>query len=58
MTTTPLYENTILQLQPTSGADGGDNNMYENVELWPITGQEKEIDVAPNAAYRTVRRQI
>ena len=30
--------------------------MYEHVELKPITRQEKEIDVAPNAVYGTVCR--
>ena len=28
--------------------------MYEHVELRPITGEDKDIAVAPNAAYGTV----
>ena len=52
MTTAPLYENTQLPPPPPSVTDGGD--MYEHVELRPITEQEKEIAVAPNAAYDTV----
>ena len=55
VTTSRLYENTELPPPPPSVTDGGDN-MYEHVELRPITGQEKEIAVAPNAAYGTVRR--
>ena len=53
--TAQLYENTQLPPPPPSVTDGGDN-MYEHVELRPITGQEKDIAVAPNAAYGTVRR--
>ena len=53
--TAPLYENTQLPPPPASVTDGGDS-MYEHVELRPITGQDKEIAVAPNAAYGTVRR--
>ena len=52
--TAALYENTELQ-PPPSSATGGDH-MYEHVELRPVTGQEKEIEVAPNASYGTVRR--
>jgi hypothetical protein len=55
VTTAPLYENTQLPPPPPSVTDGGDN-MYEHVELKPITAQVKEIAVAPNAAYGTVRR--
>ena len=40
---------------PPTVTDGGDI-MYEHVELRPITGQDKEIAVAPKAAYGTVRR--
>ena len=54
MTTAPLYENTQLPPPPHSVTDGG-VHMYEHVELRPITGQEKEIAVAPNAAYGRVR---
>ena len=55
VTTDPLYENTELPPPPPSVTDGGDST-YEHVELRPITGQDKEIAVAPNAAYGTVRR--
>ncbi|CAI8026699.1 hypothetical protein GBAR_LOCUS15312 [Geodia barretti] len=56
VTTAPLYENTQLVQPPSSSVTDGGDNMYEHVELRPITGQEKEIAVAPNAAYGTVRR--
>ena len=56
VTTAPLYENTQLVQPPSSSVTDGGDNMYENVELRPITGQDKEIAVAPNAAYGTVRR--
>ena len=55
VTTAQLYENTQPVQPPPSVTDGGDH-MYEHVELRPITGQEKDIAVAPNAAYGTVRR--
>ena len=55
VTTAPLYENTQLPPPPPSVTDGGDS-MYEHVELRPITGQEKEVAVAPNVAYGTVHR--
>ncbi|CAI8019961.1 hypothetical protein GBAR_LOCUS11952 [Geodia barretti] len=55
VTTAPLYENTQLPPPPPSVTDGVDS-MYEHVELRPITEQDKEIAVAPNAAYGTVRR--
>ena len=55
VTTAPLYENTQLPPPPPSVTDGG-VHMYEHVELRPITGQEKEIAVAPNAAYGRVRQ--
>ena len=31
-------------------------NMYELIEMASTTGQEKEIEVEPNAAYGTVQR--
>ena len=52
-TTNPTYEN--IQLQAPTPATGEDN-MYEHVELKPIPKQVKEIELAPNAAYGTVRR--
>ena len=52
-TTNPTYEN--IQLPAPTPATGEDN-MYEHVELKPIPKQEKEIELAPNAAYGTVRR--
>ena len=48
------YENVEIQ-RPTATA-GEEDNMYEQVELRPITTQQKEIEVAPNAAYVTVQR--
>ena len=48
------YEDIELPQQPTSAPIR--DNMYEEVELASTTGQEKEIEVEPNAAYGTVQR--
>ena len=49
------YEN--VEIQPPTATAGGKDNMYEHVELRPITTQQKEeVEVAPNAAYVTVQR--
>ena len=52
-TTNPTYENIQL---PAPTPVTGEDNMYEHVELKPIPKQVKEIELAPNAAYGTVRR--
>ena len=49
-----FYEDVELPQQPTSAPTR--DNMYEEVELVSTTGQEKEIEVEPNAAYGTVQR--
>ena len=49
---TANYEN--VEIQPPTVTAGEEDNMYEHVELRPITTQQKEIEVAPNAAYVTV----
>ena len=49
--TASSYENEQL---PPSATEK--DRMYEEVELKPITRQEKEIEVAPNDAYGTVQR--
>jgi hypothetical protein len=50
VTTDPQYENT--ELPPSTSAEVG-NSAYE---LKPVTKHEKEIDMAPNAAYGSVLR--
>ena len=57
VTTNPTYyEQFELQPPTTSTAGGEKEHIYEQVELKPITTQQKEIKVAPNAAYVTVQR--
>ena len=59
VTTNPTYyEQFELQPPTTSTAGGEKEHIYEQVELKPITTQQKEIKVAPNAAYVTVQRWI
>ena len=52
---TKYYEN--VEIQPPTATAGGEDNMYEHVELRSITTQQKEeTEVVPNAAYVTVQR--
>ena len=56
VTANPTYYENV-EIQPPTATAGGEDNMYEQVELRPITTQQKEeIEVAPNAAYVTVQR--
>ena len=54
VTTNPACYKAVELQSPTTSAVGEDH-LYEHVNLMPITSDE-EIEVAPNAAYDTVRR--
>ena len=56
ITTNPTYYEQVELQPPTTSSVGEEDNTYEQVELKPITTQQKDIEVAPNAAYVTVRR--
>ena len=54
----PHYENTAL---PSSATSAGDDNMYEHMELKPVTEQGptvqyEEIELSSNVAYGKVQR--
>ena len=56
VTTNPTYYEQFELQPPTTSTVVEEDNIYEQVELKPITTQQKEIEVAPNAAYVTVQR--
>ena len=56
VTANPTYYENV-EIQPPTATAGGEDNMYEHVELRSITTQsKKKIEVVPNAAYVTVQR--
>ena len=56
VTTNPTYYEQDELQPPTTSTVGEEDTIYEQVEVKPITTQQKEIEVAPNAAYITVQR--
>ena len=55
VTTNPTYYEQV-ELQSPITYTAGEEIIYEQVDLKPITTQQREIEVAPNAAYVTVQR--
>ena len=55
-TTNPTYYEQVELQTPITSTAAGEEIIYEQVDLKPIATQQREIEVAPNAAYVTVQR--